>query len=263
MFARYRKQGITLNAARFVGHGPARTEVMGNDFARQATPAEVDRMKAYIRKGMDEGALGFSTGLAYGPGYYSSTDEVIALNRVAAEYGGIYDTHDRDIGVSSKGIGFLNSVDGLLFSGSAFGPCIDAVARQFAPLPVLKPNEAMIAEAVSAGGRVGLVATFAPTLASMRPEFPPEMDVRVALADGGLAALQAGDGARHDTLVTTAARRLVKETGCTTIALAQFSMARAAGMVATAVGRPVLTPVASAVRAIRARCLASSPPLHS
>ncbi len=109
-FARYRKQGITLNAARFVGHGPARTTVMGNDFARPAAPAEVDLMKAYIRKGMDEGALGFSTGLAYNPGYYSSTDEVIALNRVAAEYGGIYDTHDRDMGVSYKGVGFLNSV---------------------------------------------------------------------------------------------------------------------------------------------------------
>ena len=109
-FARYRKQGITVNAARFVGHGPARTKAMGNDFARQATPAEVDRMKAYVRKGMDEGALGFSTGLAYNPGYYSSTEEVIALNRVAAEYGGIYDTHDRDMGVSYKGIGFLNSV---------------------------------------------------------------------------------------------------------------------------------------------------------
>ena len=147
-----------------------------------------------------------------------------------------------------------SGAEGILFSCSAFGPCIDAVARRVAPRPVLKPNEAMIAEAVSAGGRVGLVATFAPTLASMRPEFPPELDVRLALADGGLAALQAGDAAGHDTLVTAAARRLVEEEGCTTIALAQFSMARAAPMVAAAIGRPVLTPVASAVRALRERC---------
>ncbi|MSR02727.1 MAG: arylsulfatase [Gemmatimonadetes bacterium] len=144
--------------------------------------------------------------------------------------------------------------DGLLFSCSAFGPCIEAVARRLAPRPVLKPNEAMIEEAVRTGGRVGLVATFAPTLASMRPEFPPELDVRVALADGGLAALQAGDGPRHDDLVSAAARRLVEQEGCTTIALAQFSMARAAPMVAAATGRPVLTPVASAVRAMRERC---------
>ncbi len=144
--------------------------------------------------------------------------------------------------------------DGLLFSCSAFGPCIEAVARRFAPRPVLKPNEAMIEEAVRTGGRVGLVATFAPTLASMRPEFPLELDVRVALADGGLAALQSGDGPRHDALVSAAARRLVEQEGCTTIALAQFSMARAAPMVAAATGRLVLTPVASAVRAMRERC---------
>lgn len=147
-----------------------------------------------------------------------------------------------------------SGAEGILFSCSAFGPCIEAVARRFAPRPVLKPNEAMIAEAVSVGGRVGLVATFAPTLASMRPEFPPELDVRLALADGGLAALQAGDAARHDTLVTAAARRLVDEEGCTTIALAQFSTARAAPMVTAAIGRTVLTPVASAVRALRERC---------
>lgn len=109
-FAKYRRQGITVNAARFVGHGPAREKVMGTDFARAARPEEIEAMKAYIRKGMNEGALGFSTGLAYNPGYYSTTDEVIALNRVAAAYGGIYDTHDRDMGVSYKGIGFLNSV---------------------------------------------------------------------------------------------------------------------------------------------------------
>lgn len=144
--------------------------------------------------------------------------------------------------------------EGILFSCSAFGPCIEEVARQFAGLPVLKPNEAMIDEAVRAGGRVGLVATFGPTLASMGPEFPPGVDVRRALADGGLAALQAGDGARHDALVTAAARRLVEEEGCTIIALAQFSMARAASIVAMAVGRPVLTPVASAVQALRERC---------
>jgi len=109
-FATWQKNGIAVNAAAFVGHGPTRTAVMGTDFAREATPAEITRMQAYVRKGMEEGALGFSTGLAYNPGYYSTTDEVIALNRVAAEYGGIYDTHDRDMGVSYKGVGFLNSV---------------------------------------------------------------------------------------------------------------------------------------------------------
>lgn len=109
-FATWRRGGIAVNALSFVGHGPARTAVMGSDFAREATPAEIEKMRAYVRKGMQEGALGFSTGLAYNPGYYSNTAEVIALNKVAAEFGGIYDTHDRDMGVSYKGIGFLNSV---------------------------------------------------------------------------------------------------------------------------------------------------------
>lgn len=109
-FAEYRKNGIAVNAMTYVGHGPARTSVMGTDFARAATPAEIDKMKAYVRKGMEEGAVGFSTGLAYNPGYYSTTDEVIALNTVSAKYGGLYDTHDRDMGVSYKGVGFLNSV---------------------------------------------------------------------------------------------------------------------------------------------------------
>ena len=64
--------------------------------------------------------------------------------------------------------------DGILFTCSAFGPCIEACARELAPMPVLKPNEAMIEEAVALTGphgRIGLMATFAPTLASMPPEF--------------------------------------------------------------------------------------------
>jgi N-acyl-D-amino-acid deacylase len=109
-FARYRKQGIAVNALHFVGHGRARTAAMGTDFARPATPAELEQMKAYVRTGMDQGALGLSTGLAYNPGYYSNTDEVVELAKVAAGYGGIYDTHDRDMGVSFHGVGYLASV---------------------------------------------------------------------------------------------------------------------------------------------------------
>ena len=141
---------------------------------------------------------------------------------------------------------------GILFTCSAFGPCIEAVARQHAPLPVLKPNEAMVADAVALGGVVGLVASFAPTLASMPPEFPPGTRLHTALAEGALAALNGGDGARHDALVADAALRL-KDQGAQVIALAQFSLARARDAVAARTGLPVLTTVDSAVRALRQR----------
>ena len=140
----------------------------------------------------------------------------------------------------------------ILFTCSAFGPCIEAVARQHAPLPVLKPNEAMVADAVALGGVVGLVASFGPTLASMPPEFPPGTRLHTALAEGALAALNGGDGARHDALVADAALRL-KDQGAQVIALAQFSLARARDAVAARTGLPVLTTVDSAVRALRQR----------
>lgn len=146
---------------------------------------------------------------------------------------------------------------GILFTCSAFGPCIDAVKRRHASTPVLKPNEAMIAEASSLaaalGVRIGLVATFGPTLHSMPPEFPPAVELRTALADGALDALNRGDAGRHDELAAQAAKHLVEREGCGAIALAQFSLARARARVEAACGVPVLTTVDSAVRALRAR----------
>jgi len=148
--------------------------------------------------------------------------------------------------------------DGILFTCSAFGPCIDAVAARWPGVPVLKPNEAMIEEAVRLaraaprGGRIGLVATFAPTLASMPAEFPAGVVVVPLLAEGALAALDRGDAATHDRLAADAARRAVAQ-GCDVVALAQFSLARAAPAVAAAAAVPVVTTPASAVRALRAR----------
>lgn len=138
---------------------------------------------------------------------------------------------------------------GLLFSCSAFGPCIEAAARDLAPLPVLKPNEAAIDEALAIGRRIGLLATFPGTLASMPAEFPPGVQLRPCLAEGALAALDAGDPARHDQLAAEAAMALV---GCDVILLGQFSLARAAKAVAAATGLPVVTTPDSAVRRMKA-----------
>ena len=142
--------------------------------------------------------------------------------------------------------------EGILFTCSAFGPCIEAVAAKHAGIPVLKPNEAMVAEALQQPGRLGLIATFAATLASMPPEFGPGVDLVTALADGALDALNRGEGERHDALIADAALRL-REQGCTRIALAQFSMARARTACEQASGLPVLTTVDSAVRALQRR----------
>ncbi|MBH5367434.1 aspartate/glutamate racemase family protein [Bradyrhizobium glycinis] len=134
--------------------------------------------------------------------------------------------------------------DGILFTCSAFGPCIEAVARAHAPMPVLKPNEAMIERAVTMGQRIGLLSTFPPTLASMPPEFPAAIEVVPKLAEGALAALDCGDCATHDRLIAEASRSL---RDCDVIALAQFSIAATAPLVAAATGRPVVTTPDSAV----------------
>lgn len=140
-------------------------------------------------------------------------------------------------------------VDGILFTCSAFGPAIDAVKAAHADIPVLKPNEAMIEEIADAGSNIGLLATFAETLRSMPPEFPAATQLTLKLAEGALAAMDQGDLARHDTLAVAASRDLA---GCDAIALAQFSLARAAPLVAEETGLPVYTTPHSAVRKLRA-----------
>jgi hypothetical protein len=144
------------------------------------------------------------------------------------------------LGRYAKGAG----ADAILFTCSAFGVCIEAVAREQAPMPVLKPNEGMIEQAIGKGRRIGLLSTFAPTLLSMPPEFPGSVEIVPKLAEGALAALDRGDRAEHDRLVAEAAKDL---RGCDLIALAQYSMAPAAALVAEASGRPVVTTPDSAV----------------
>jgi len=142
--------------------------------------------------------------------------------------------------------------DGVLFTCSAFGPCIEAVARQHAGIPVLKPNEAMIDEAAHSGRRIGLLASFAPTLASMPAEFPKGCTLDVQLAGDAMTALNAGDVEAHDASALAGARELLAR-GAEVIALAQFSLARAAPLLRDQLGVPVLTTVDSAVRRLRTR----------
>jgi len=105
--AKWKADGIGSNGALLVGYGSVRQAVMGMSDAR-AQGAQLDSMRALVDKGMREGALGMSTGLYYAPQSYATTDEVIALAKVAARYGGIYDTHLRD--ESSYTVGLLAAI---------------------------------------------------------------------------------------------------------------------------------------------------------
>jgi dihydroorotase/N-acyl-D-amino-acid deacylase len=84
----------TINLGTFVGAGGVRAMVMGDD-DRPATAAELKEMEKAVAQAMEEGALGLSTSLIYTPGRFASTEEIIALAKVAARYGGIYITHQR------------------------------------------------------------------------------------------------------------------------------------------------------------------------
>jgi hypothetical protein len=134
--------------------------------------------------------------------------------------------------------------DAILFTCSAFGLCIDAVAREQAPMPGLKPNEAMIDQAAARGRKIGLLSAFVPTLASMSSEFPRSIEILPKLATGALEALNRGDRAEHDRLVAESSQEL---RGFDLIALAQYSMAPAAVLVAEVSGLLVLTTPDSSV----------------
>lgn len=140
----------------------------------------------------------------------------------------------------------------ILFTCSAFGSCIEAVAARRPNLPVLKPNEAMVAEASTLGHRIGLIASFAPTLISMPSEFSKGVNVIPCMAEGALEALNHGEWDRHDDIVSASALHLVNQ-GCDVIALAQFSMARAQDAVRRVVKVPVVTTPGSAVKFLRYR----------
>ncbi|MGZ5436786.1 MAG: N-acyl-D-amino-acid deacylase family protein [Pyrinomonadaceae bacterium] len=85
----------SVNFGMFIGQGSVRAAVIG-DVNRKPTPEELDKMRALVKQGMDDGAFGLSSGLFYVPGTFTETDEVVELAKVAGRYGGIYISHMRD-----------------------------------------------------------------------------------------------------------------------------------------------------------------------
>ena len=93
--AGYENGGTALNVIPMVGHATVRTVAMGDDYERHATPEEIAVMVAEVRQGMEAGAWGLGAGPEYRPGRFSTTEEIIALAHVVADYDGFYYSHQR------------------------------------------------------------------------------------------------------------------------------------------------------------------------
>ena len=102
------KKGISPNIATFVGTGAVRLYVIGEDNVAP-TPVQLDSMKVLIRQAMEEGALGVTNALIYPVDFFAKTDELIALSKEAAKYGGMYTSHMR-----SEGNKFLEALEELI-----------------------------------------------------------------------------------------------------------------------------------------------------
>jgi N-acyl-D-amino-acid deacylase len=100
-FTRLAKNQTPLNLATYVGAAQVREAVIGDD-DRPPTPAELEQMKSLVAQAMKDGAVGISTSLIYPPGIYAKTDELIALSKVASQYGGIYASHTRSEGATEN-----------------------------------------------------------------------------------------------------------------------------------------------------------------
>jgi len=100
--------GLGPNVALLIGHGSVRGAVIKPATRPEPTAQELDQMRGLVRRAMDEGAFGLSSGLFYTPGSFAKTEEVIALAKVAGERGGVYTSHIRDEG--DYGAGLIASV---------------------------------------------------------------------------------------------------------------------------------------------------------
>lgn len=204
-----------INFGAYVGLGAVRSQVVGAA-DRPPTAAELGQMTALVDKAMCDGALGLSTGLFYAPQSYARRDEVVALAKVAAARGGIYDSHIRD--ESSYTIGLAGAVEEALAVGRGAGIPVHIAHIKALGVDVHGQSGAIIAQIEKAqkagqvvhadqypwsasgtglsaallprwaqdGGRAAMLERFddAATMARMRPEIAENLRRR-----GGAAAL--------------------------------------------------------------------------
>ncbi len=145
---RFEAEGSAINMGLLVGHGTVRREVLGME-DRAPTEAELDAMRDLVDAAMREGAFGLSTGLKLLPGAFAETEEVIALARVAAGYGGVHISHLRE-----EGLALLDAVRETIRIGEEGGLPTQLTHHKVVGAPMWGRSEASLAlvdEAVARG----------------------------------------------------------------------------------------------------------------
>ena len=214
-FAALARDSIGTNVALYVGQGAVRGQVMGMSDAAP-TAVQLDSMRAIVTRGMADGALGLSTGLYYAPGSYATTDEVIQLARIAAQAGGIYDSHMRD--ESSYTIGLIGSVNETIRIGRDAGLPVHISHIKALGADVWGQADTVVA-LMKAARATGLEVT-----ADEYPYLASGTSVGASLLPrwaeaGGRDSLRAriADSATHARLVTEMERNLVRRGGAASL----------------------------------------------
>ncbi|MEO8431946.1 MAG: D-aminoacylase [Acidobacteriota bacterium] len=185
-------RGTAVNVATLVGHNTIRSAVMG--FANRApTAAELSRMESLVETAMNDGAVGFSTGLIYTPGLYAQAPEVSALARVAARHGGIYATHMR-----SENDGLFPAIDEALAVARAAGIPLEISHYKVTSRKLWGSSPRML-EIVEAARREGLDVTM-----DEYPYAASSSGLDVLLPD---RVLQSEGSVRHDLIRRLGDRR--------------------------------------------------------
>jgi N-acyl-D-amino-acid deacylase len=165
------RRGVAPNVASFVGATTVRVHEVGRD-DRPPTADELARMQMLVRHSMEEGALGVGSSLIYAPAFYAKTDELIALVKAAAPYGGMYISHMR-----SEGTRLLEAIDELITIAREGGVAAEIYHLKAAGRgnwPKLEPALAKIEAARAAGVKVtGNMYTYTAGATGLDAAMPP------------------------------------------------------------------------------------------
>ncbi len=216
----YEQHGIGVNVALYVPHGSIRREVLGMQ-DRAPDAAELDRMIALARAGMEAGGIGLSSGLYYAPGSYAKLDEVIELARIGAQFGGVYESHIRD--EADYNIGVVAAVDEVItVAETAKLPGIVAHMKALGP-GTWGQSKTMIAHLQAARDRgVQMYADQYPYEASST-SLEASLVPRWAEVGGAGELRKRIDGPDHDRLVKEMTANLGRRGGAKTLVIARYT----------------------------------------